>query len=49
MFFVCQWKQPIIYINVHATVWLGCAPRVSCFRTIEDETQARPVKDTDLL
>ena len=32
-----------------ATAWLGCTPRTSCSRRIDDEWLARPVKDTDLL
>ena len=28
---------------------VGCAPRISCSRTIDDEMLARPVKVTDLL
>ncbi len=32
-----------------ATVWLGCEPRTSCSRRIDDEILERPVKDTDLL
>ncbi len=35
--------------KVCATAWLGWAPRVSCSRTIDDETLARPVKDMNLL
>ncbi len=35
--------------TICATVWLGCAPRTSCSRRIDDEILARPVKDTDLL
>ncbi len=31
------------------SVWFGCAPWMSCSRTIDDEMLARPVKDTDLL
>ena len=45
--YVCWVWMEAAYINCHGVV--GCSPRISCSRIIDDEILARPVKDMDLL